>query len=547
MAFGDIGKVYSVLLSSDPAWITKMDENEDGIIIKAEFTNYLGNCNWSADTSKAEKEDLIDKFWKTFDVHRLMDKIPKSDIVNFNALDEDEMANMTTNVIDYSGCLDEYNKFILNITTPNGLNTKYAELWKNDIVSELNNYFNELFFVNNKPKDDIYVLLQARYDEIKYPSSIDYYALQDLEDTYKSKYAYSDELKYIIYAAINEIDISGKDASTVYLAYKQVVEETIRNYIDMLSLTNPPVDEPESPPEIIVDEVDKDPEYETTWSIDNLPSYLITNETIDVNVSASITKDGQNVDSRRISYEFDDADIVYQNGKITITAPAENGTYNLTINAIIDGKKIDSKVISLPVFKDTSNINNIDGTIEINNVDGTTEDQKISTLLKDKSHITKATKFYNRDNNYDTLKQKAKNQVNKIIDDFASILIARGYSPAQTTYAQGTMKIYYDKAIDSITDEQKDRGFNTVSKNITYQDYNGNSITETITYVQKTMKYESTAAGIGNNEITQTAASTTGILFGESYNKTNTYYIYFNTGVVLDNFIKFMNNYKPKK
>ena len=551
MAFGDIGKVYSTLIAN-PNWKKDVDANNDGIIIKAELANYLEGCEWTVETPKYEREDLIDKFWKMFDVHRLMDKLPGTDIANFNALDAQEESNMETDVISYADCRVKYDNLVKSITTPTGLNEKYSNFWKDDVILELNNYFNELFFSGTKNPNEMDNKLKEKYDVIKYSYSVDYYALQDLELTYQSKYPYSDELKFIIYAAVDEIKTEGRKPSVVYTEYKKAIEQAIRDYLDMLPLTDPLEDEPDYKVED-VEETPVEPVYETSWNVSGMPAYLVSDQAVDINISANVTKDGKNVETGSITYQTSDPNVEFKDGKIKIIAPSNSNNYNLTVYAIVDGKQVGSYNINLEVFKNTNKIKDEDATINITqrpreeNYQSKRDSQKTSRLLKFKDHITKATKFCSK-SDFSYLKTQAKNSVTQIIYSFADILISKGYNTNQVNYAKNTMINYYSAAINSLTDivtDSKDSAYG--NKYISYKDSNGDTISENMSYLQQTYYRESTVIDIDYNDIQQLNQTNSGIFLGESNSKPHTYIIYFNTGIVLNNFIKFMDKYLEKK
>ena len=126
--------------------------------------------------------------------------------------------------------------------------------------------------------------------------------------------------------------------------------------------------------------------------------------------------------------------------------------------------------------------------------------------------------------------------ITKLVTD----LTAAGYNTAKLQLAATSTINFYNAAIDAITDQEygdKDQGSHNM--NFSYVDGSGQSHAETSSYYQHTRKKEKNAdwdkpcQSMGNN--------TTGIQMNESYNKTNTYNFYINTGVLLNRFMSFMN------
>ena len=149
--FGDIGKVYAAL-STNKDWYKRMDRNEDGIITKAECSEYLANdCASLSGMTSSEKEDLIDKFWKVFDTNRSAQKIAGTNLKNVNALDKVEQTNLKNSVDKFLGCKSIFEQTLTQYLTevPPQLKGKFLLLWKNKVSESLNSYFSELISKEN--------------------------------------------------------------------------------------------------------------------------------------------------------------------------------------------------------------------------------------------------------------------------------------------------------------------------------------------------------------------------------------------------------------
>lgn len=134
----DFTKVYQFLSSynqNGKTWVDTADKNEDGIIIKAEFTEFVNENykNWSGNESgETLSADIINNFWKKIDT-TVSGKVAGSSKSNRNALDKNEQANLDKKLEAYVALNDFIKE---NVNIPSVLTTTGAQ-WKAAVSDEL--------------------------------------------------------------------------------------------------------------------------------------------------------------------------------------------------------------------------------------------------------------------------------------------------------------------------------------------------------------------------------------------------------------------------
>ena len=253
-------------------------------------------------------------------------------------------------------------------------------------------------------------------------------------------------------------------------------------------------------------------------------------------ISANITSEsGAAISPDRISYTTNSSYATVENGILTIKTPPSDATFEVKIYATVDGKKVgEPKTIKVTCKqKDYSNLS-AEKNVLVNG-------EYISDVISKHTQTMKISEFHrNGGNSLNDSKSAAKESIKNFITTLVTDLTNAGYNATKLQYAATTLINYYNSAIDAITDQEygdKDQGSHNM--NFSYVDGNGQTHTETSSYYQHTRKKEKNADW--SEPCQKMGLDSTGIQMNESYNKTNTYNFYINTGVLLNRFMKMMN------
>ena len=253
-------------------------------------------------------------------------------------------------------------------------------------------------------------------------------------------------------------------------------------------------------------------------------------------ISANITSEsGAAISPDRISYVPNSNYATVENGILTIKTPSSDATFEVKIYATVDGKKVgEPKTIKVTCKqKDYSNLS-AEKNVLVNG-------EYISDVISKHTQTMKISEFHrNGGNSLNDSKSAAKESIKNFITTLVTDLTNAGYNATKLQYAATTLINYYNSAIDAITDQEygdKDQGSHNM--NFSYVDGNGQTHTETSSYYQHTRKKEKNADW--SEPCQKMGLDSTGIQMNESYNKTNTYNFYINTGVLLNRFMKMMN------
>ena len=262
---------------------------------------------------------------------------------------------------------------------------------------------------------------------------------------------------------------------------------------------------------------------------------ILPGATVTYGLAANILNNNGMVSSDRITYATNNSNATIKDGVLTITAPSGSSEYTIEVYAMVDGEKIgDAKKIKVSCQqKDAKNMSTEHNVL----VNG----EYLDDLISNHNKTLKISGFQrNGGNSLNDSKSAAKESIKNVITQLVTDLTAAGYNTAKLQLAATSTINFYNAAIDAITDQEygdKDQGSHNM--NFSYVDGSGQSHAETSSYYQHTRKKEKNAdwdkpcQSMGNN--------TTGIQMNESYNKTNTYNFYINTGVLLNRFMNFMN------
>ena len=262
---------------------------------------------------------------------------------------------------------------------------------------------------------------------------------------------------------------------------------------------------------------------------------ILPGATVTYGLAANILNNNGMVSSDRITYATNNSNATIKDGVLTITAPSGSSEYTIEVYAMVDGEKIgDAKKIKVSCQqKDAKNMSTEHNVL----VNG----EYLDDLISNHNKTLKISGFHrNGGNSLNDSKSAAKESIKNVITQLVTDLTAAGYNTAKLQLAATSTINFYNAAIDAITDQEygdKDQGSHNM--NFSYVDGSGQSHAETSSYYQHTRKKEKNAdwdkpcQSMGNN--------TTGIQMNESYNKTNTYNFYINTGVLLNRFMNFMN------
>lgn len=262
---------------------------------------------------------------------------------------------------------------------------------------------------------------------------------------------------------------------------------------------------------------------------------ILPGATVTYGLAANILNNNGMVSSDRITYATNNSNATVKDGILTITAPSGSSEYTIEVYAMVDGEKIgDAKKIKVSCQqKDAKNMSTEHNVL----VNG----EYLDDLISNHNKTLKISGFHrNGGNSLNDSKSAAKESIKNVITQLVTDLTAAGYNTAKLQLAATSTINFYNAAIDAITDQEygdKDQGSHNM--NFSYVDGSGQSHAETSSYYQHTRKKEKNAdwdkpcQSMGND--------TTGIQMNESYNKTNTYNFYINTGVLLNRFMSFMN------
>lgn len=262
---------------------------------------------------------------------------------------------------------------------------------------------------------------------------------------------------------------------------------------------------------------------------------ILPGATVTYGLAANILNNNGMVSSDRITYATNNSNATVKDGILTITAPSGSSEYTIEVYAMVDGEKIgDAKKIKVSCQqKDAKNMSTEHNVL----VNG----EYLDDLISNHNKTLKISGFHrNGGNSLNDSKSAAKESIKNVITQLVTDLTAAGYNTAKLQLAATSTINFYNAAIDAITDQEygdNDKGSHNM--NFSYVDGSGQSHAETSSYYQHTRKKEKNAdwdkpcQSMGND--------TTGIQMNESYNKTNTYNFYINTGILLNRFMNFMN------
>lgn len=221
----DVSRVYQFLANLGD-WKTKADKNNDGTIIKSEFSSFMEeNYDWDGETTDAGKNDLINSFWKAIDTNQ-GGKISGTRFKNKNALDSKEINAMEDRIAIY----ESLNSYVADIQAPNEISDKAG--WKKSISASLANT-TETLIKQGITADTLAEELDKIIDNVKNKTTADYCANEYLNTSMKDVvkqygYAYADDatLKGIIDNFVNNLPEDSDSASI-----KQTVEEIVDAYM----------------------------------------------------------------------------------------------------------------------------------------------------------------------------------------------------------------------------------------------------------------------------------------------------------------------------
>lgn len=189
----DISRVY--LFLAQQGGIKAADSDNDGVIIKTEFVNFMEeNFEWDGETTDAGKNDLINSFWKTIDTNR-SGSISSTKLKNKNALDKKEIAAAEDKIAMY----EILNEFMDKVDAPDEVSDQYA--WKKSLADSLSNSV-ETWIKQGVKAEELEGKLNEELPLAKARTTADYVAKDYIEEVLSdvSNYARGDDkiLKRII-------------------------------------------------------------------------------------------------------------------------------------------------------------------------------------------------------------------------------------------------------------------------------------------------------------------------------------------------------------
>ena len=221
-----ISRVYQ-FLSEDTQWFEKADKNGNGMLEKSEFRSYLlgSSLMWNGETSK-EKDDLIDKFWKTVDT-KTAGKMTNGSKTYSNkySLDANEMKAMQDNV----EAQNRIDTFMSSVKAPESLEAEFQfKLIKSVKESLINKAVQAL---KKGSVDDItQEWLEKAFKVSAAKATADYTALtvkNEKADSLPENYSIEDDdvlNKVIIKNYIASLENNPKDDATVAREIRELVE-----------------------------------------------------------------------------------------------------------------------------------------------------------------------------------------------------------------------------------------------------------------------------------------------------------------------------------
>lgn len=372
-----------------------------------------------------------------------------------------------------------------------------------------------------------------------YPNGLSDMPLSDLGTMYDKlvdSAKANDDVAAVKKAAVSYCSSVAKKSTLLSQAVKEVFGSSYTSEID--KLTSGEIETKMAELKAKVDEIG-DPatcvlKSLTTTASENLSLQPGTSSTY--SISANITSEsGAAISPDRISYVPNSNYATVENGILTIKTPSSDATFEVKIYATVDGKKVgEPKTIKVTCKqKDYSNLS-AEKNVLVNG-------EYISDVISKHTQTMKISEFHrNGGNSLNDSKSAAKESIKNFITTLVTDLTNAGYNATKLQYAATTLINYYNSAIDAITDQEygdKDQGSHNM--NFSYVDGNGQTHTETSSYYQHTRKKEKNADW--NEPCQKMDLDTSGIQMNESYNDTNTYNFYINTGVLLNRFMNMMN------
>lgn len=372
-----------------------------------------------------------------------------------------------------------------------------------------------------------------------YPNGLSDMPLSDLGTMYDKlvdSAKANDDVAAVKKAAVSYCSSVAKKSTLLSQAVKEVFGSSYTSEID--KLTSGEIETKMAELKAKVDEIG-DPatcvlKSLTTTASENLSLQPGTSSTY--SISANITSEsGAAISPDRISYVPNSNYATVENGILTIKTPSSDATFEVKIYATVDGKKVgEPKTIKVTCKqKDYSNLS-AEKNVLVNG-------EYISDVISKHTQTMKISEFHrNGGNSLNDSKSAAKESIKNFITTLVTDLTNAGYNATKLQYAATTLINYYNSAIDAITDQEygdKDQGSHNM--NFSYVDGNGQTHTETSSYYQHTRKKEKNADW--NEPCQKMGLDTSGIQMNESYNDTNTYNFYINTGVLLNRFMNMMN------
>ncbi len=372
-----------------------------------------------------------------------------------------------------------------------------------------------------------------------YPNGLSDMPLSDLGTMYDKlvdSAKANDDVAAVKKAAVSYCSSVAKKSTLLAQAVKEVFGNSYTTEID--KLTSGDIETKMAELKAKVDEIG-DPatcvlKSLTTTASENLSLQPGTSSTY--SISANITSEsGAAISPDRISYVPNSNYATVENGILTIKTPSSDATFEVKIYATVDGKKVgEPKTIKVTCKqKDYSNLS-AEKNVLVNG-------EYISDVISKHTQTMKISEFHrNGGNSLNDSKSAAKESIKNFITTLVTDLTNAGYNATKLQYAATTLINYYNSAIDAITDQKYgDNDQGSLDMNFSYVDGNGQTHTETSSYYQHTRKKEKNADW--NEPCQKMGLDTTGIQMNESYNATNTYNFYINTGVLLNRFMNMMN------
>ena len=245
MADLSISRVYQFLTDFNKEngdWRDIADKNNDGVVIKTEFRNFmLNNYDWNGEDSN--KDDLINKFWKNIDTDTSGKIAGKKNVKNKNALDSNELDKMDTKIQIF----EKMNEFVKENVNPADSGVSNKSAWLKSVKESLGSYIDQ-FVKNGGTVDNVEEFLNQKLPVSKAMATANLYIQEylksdEIKSLVPSIYKGQGTIQKIIDAFVQSLkeddNFTALSSDSERLSYiKSKAEEIVKAYLATADLTS---------------------------------------------------------------------------------------------------------------------------------------------------------------------------------------------------------------------------------------------------------------------------------------------------------------------